>query len=161
MPVDTARPPMHEFRTRRRVEFSDTDMAGIVHFSRFFVFMESAEHEFLRGFLGEVHFEYDGEEIGWPRVAAQCEYKSPARLGDVLDIHLRVARKGRRSMTYRFEFHAGDRLVALGEVSTVCCAMGPPREPRQPRPIPIPPAIAARIEESPVDPADPAPEPRT
>ena len=38
---------MHTFRTRRRVEFVDTDMGGIVHFSRFFVFMETAEHEFL------------------------------------------------------------------------------------------------------------------
>jgi len=36
------------FRTTRRVEFGDTDMAGIVHFARFFCFMESAEHEMLR-----------------------------------------------------------------------------------------------------------------
>ncbi len=141
---------MHEFHTQRRVEFSDTDMAGIVHFSRFFVFMESAEHEFMRGFgHGEIHFEYEGEEIGWPRVAARCEFKSPARLGDVLDIHLRVARKGRRSLTYQFEFCVAERLVARGEISVVCCAMGPPREPRQPRPIEIPPHLAEQIEESP------------
>src|SRR5213078_989612 len=36
------------FRTTRRVEFADTDMAGIVHFANFFRYMESAEHEFLR-----------------------------------------------------------------------------------------------------------------
>ena len=36
------------FRTTRRVEFVDTDMAGIVHFSNFFRWMESAEVEFLR-----------------------------------------------------------------------------------------------------------------
>ncbi|MEM9599354.1 MAG: acyl-CoA thioesterase, partial [Acidobacteriota bacterium] len=38
---------MHELQTRRRIEFADTDMARIVHFSRFFDFMEAAEHEFL------------------------------------------------------------------------------------------------------------------
>ena len=36
------------FRTRRIVEFRDTDAAGIVHFSAFFPWMESAEHEMLR-----------------------------------------------------------------------------------------------------------------
>ena len=36
------------FKTRRRVEFRDTDAAGIVHFSAFFFWMESAEHELLR-----------------------------------------------------------------------------------------------------------------
>lgn len=34
--------------TRRRVEFVETDAAGIVHFSSFFVYMEQAEHELLR-----------------------------------------------------------------------------------------------------------------
>ncbi|MHC4772214.1 MAG: acyl-CoA thioesterase, partial [Planctomycetota bacterium] len=29
----------------RRVEFHDTDMAGIVHFTAYFRFMETAEHE--------------------------------------------------------------------------------------------------------------------
>ena len=36
------------FRVQRRIEFCDTDMAGIVHFANFFRFMESAEVEFLR-----------------------------------------------------------------------------------------------------------------
>ena len=39
---------MPPLTTRRRVEFRDTDAAGIVHFSAFFVWMESAEHELLR-----------------------------------------------------------------------------------------------------------------
>jgi len=44
---------MHEYRTRRRIEFSDTDAGGLVHFARFFVFMEIAEHELLRA-LGTI-----------------------------------------------------------------------------------------------------------
>ena len=35
------------FVMRRRVEFIDTDMAGIVHFATYFRYMETAEHEFL------------------------------------------------------------------------------------------------------------------
>ena len=48
MEIEKVRGQASEFQTRRKIEFSDTDMAGIVHFSRFFIFMETAEHEFLR-----------------------------------------------------------------------------------------------------------------
>ncbi len=43
------------YRTTRRVEFRDTDAAGIVHFSAFFFYMESVEHEFLRQLGLSVH----------------------------------------------------------------------------------------------------------
>ena len=36
------------FKTKRRVEFADTDLAGIVHFAMFFKYMEEAEHQFWR-----------------------------------------------------------------------------------------------------------------
>ena len=43
----------YEFKATRQVEFSETDMAGIMHFSNFFRFMETAEHGFYRS-LGAV-----------------------------------------------------------------------------------------------------------
>jgi 4-hydroxybenzoyl-CoA thioesterase/acyl-CoA thioester hydrolase len=136
--------PIRELRTRRKVEFADTDMGGIVHFARFFVFMETAEHELLAAAGTPVHFEHDGELLGWPRRAASCDYRSPARLGDVLEIHVRVLRKGASSMTYAFAFTCGERLVAKGELSSVCCVLGDGR----PRPVPIPAFLAARLAES-------------
>jgi 4-hydroxybenzoyl-CoA thioesterase/acyl-CoA thioester hydrolase len=147
---------MYEFHTRRRVEFADTDMAGIVHFSRFFVFMESAEHEFQRTLGSTVHFEHEGRHIGWPRVATSCEFKSPARLGDVLDIHLRVLRKGRRALTYGFRFFCGDRLVAEGQISCICCALGTPypKAGGKLEPVPIPAFLADQIEEAPKTPPE-------
>ena len=81
---------MHQFTTRRRIEFADTDMGGIVHFARFFVFLETAEHEFLEAAGTTAVHERDGHQVGWPRVSAALEYASPARLGDELTIHLRV-----------------------------------------------------------------------
>ena len=77
---------MHEFRTRRRVEWSDTDTGGIIHFSRYFVFMETAEHQFLEALGIRVVLELDGRQIGWPRVAARCEYKRPARYDEELSV---------------------------------------------------------------------------
>ncbi len=137
--------PMHEFRTRRRVEFADTDMGGIVHFSRFFVFMETAEHEFLRALGAEVHMTVEEQDIGWPRVEASCQYLSPARLADELEIHVRVVRKGSKSMTYGFTFSCRDTLVARGRMSSVCCVMDTAEGLRA---IPIPSLIADRIAES-------------
>ena len=95
---------MYEHRTERRIEFADTDMAGIVHFARFFVFMESAEHELLARLGTPVHFQHEGREVGWPRLAASCTYHSPARFGDVLAVRVRVLRKGTKSMTYAVDF---------------------------------------------------------
>ncbi len=114
------------FTSRRRVEFADTDLGGIVHFSRFFVFMETTEHEFLRSLGTEVHFDLDGRKIGWPRVDASCTYRRPARFADVLDIELRIVRRGSRSMTYGFRFLRGDELIAEGRVSAVCCVLDDP-----------------------------------
>ena len=100
-----------EFHTTRRIEFSDTDMAGIVHFSRFFVFMEAAEHAFLRSLSTSVSTEWEGNKIGWPRVSASCDYMSPARFEEELDVHLRVIRKGEKSMTTVFRFRTRGRLL--------------------------------------------------
>jgi len=137
---------MHEFRTRRRIEFADTDMAGICHFARYAVFMETAEHELLAALGTSVHTEVDGREIGWPRVKIQLEYRQPARFGDVLDIHVRVLRKGTKSMTYGFVFSRNGEEIARGETVSTCCLVD---DRAGLRPIPIPSFIADALEEAP------------
>ena len=134
---------MREFTTRRKIEFADTDMGGIVHFARYVVFMETAEHEFLAELGTSVVSEHEGRPVGWPRVALSVEYRSPARFGDTLDIGVQVARKGTTSMTYRFAFRCDGREVASGEMTSVCCMLEPDRAPR---PIEIPAALAARLD---------------
>lgn len=128
------------FVARRRVEFADTDMAGIVHFSRFFVFMETAEHALRRHLGFEVHHVADGAPIGWPRVAASCDYKSPARFGDELDLEVRVLELGRSSVTFGVDFRRGDTLLATGRMTSVCCRLAP-----DVRPVPIPSELAERL----------------
>jgi YbgC/YbaW family acyl-CoA thioester hydrolase len=109
------------FVTKRRVEFADTDKAGIVHFSNFFRFMEAAEQEFLRSLGLSVSFVWEGEPIGFPRVSAHCDYLKPTTFEDVLDVTVRIANIGRKSVTYRFEFSRDGAAIAKGEVSSVCC----------------------------------------
>lgn len=130
------------FRTTRRVEFRDTDAAGIVHFSAFLFYMESVEHELLRHLGLSVLWADAAGPMSWPRVSVSCDYTGAVRFEDVLDIAARVGRLGEKSVTYEFEFTCGGRKIATGRSVAVCCRMHPGRAPES---VPIPAAIADRL----------------
>ena len=110
------------FRVRRRVEFRDTDAAGIVHFSAFFPMMEAAEHELLRSLGVAVLPAHDAaSRLTFPRVAVSCSFQGPARFEDWLDIDVSVAKIGQTSITYHFGIHCEDRPIATGQFTVVCC----------------------------------------
>ncbi len=136
---------MHEFRTQRRIEFSDTDLGGVVHFSRFFIFMETAEDEFLRSLGTSYLAKSEGRMLGWPKVQVSCNYLKSAHYGDDLEIHLSVARKGTKSITYRFSFRRDGEEIARGQTTSVCCASGPDGFDA----VPIPESLAGKIEQAP------------
>jgi YbgC/YbaW family acyl-CoA thioester hydrolase len=113
------------FVTTRRVEFCDTDLAGIVHFANFFRYMEAAETEFLRARGLSVAWRTPaGEKLGFPRVSAGCDYLKPARFEDVLEVAVSVE-VGRKSVTWAHEFRRGGDLLARGRISAVFCRQLP------------------------------------
>jgi len=112
---------MSSFRTTRRIEFGDTDMAGIVHFANFFRFMEAAETEFLRSRGLSVSWREGVQSFGFPRVSASCDFLSPVRFEDVLDIGVAIEKIGRKSVSYRFDFTLSGTPVAVGRITTVFC----------------------------------------
>jgi 4-hydroxybenzoyl-CoA thioesterase/acyl-CoA thioester hydrolase len=121
--VDSPAPP-EAFIARRRVEFRDTDAAGIAHFSAFFPWMEAAEHELLRSIDVPVMATLpNGATASWPRVSASCDYRSAVRFGDELEIAVWLAAIGRSSVTYAFRFTHAQRLVAEGRIVAVHCRM--------------------------------------
>ena len=113
------------FRVSRRVDFADTDMAGIIHFSNYFRYMEFAEVAFLRSLGLSVAMTWGEEHLGFPRVSATCDFLRPIRFEDVVDIDVRVERVGSKSVTYAFEFTHEGQTVARGKVSAVCCRVRP------------------------------------
>ena len=130
------------YRTHRTIEFHHTDEAGICHFSTFFLLMESVEHEFLRSLGTSVITYREGNKIGFPRLSAACDYFSPVRFEDVVDVALRIDRLGTKSITYGFTFTHQEKLVARGRISAVCC-ISDPGKPLEP--IAIPSDFAAKI----------------
>jgi len=123
-----------EFVIKRRAQFADTDMAGVLHFAAYYRFMEEVEHAYWRSHGHSVMSEHEGREIGWPRVATSCEYFAPVQFEHVLELALSVIRVGNRSITYEIEFRHEGRRVALGRSTAVCCEVAD----RGFRPIAIP-----------------------
>lgn len=110
----------------RRVEFADTDMAGIIHFANYYRYMEETEHAFFRSLgLSIMQPQPDGSVIGWPRVSCSCSFEAPAYFEDELEVRLQVERQGVKSLNYLVEFWRGETRVAHGRLKTVCCLCRP------------------------------------
>lgn len=140
----------YEFEITRFVEFSETDAAGIMHFSNFFRFMESAEHAFFRSLGISLAQPGNGLEIGLPRVHAECDYAAPLRVEDKVRVHLLVERKGRSSLSYQYRFSrlngSSPAEVARGRVTAVCVKR---RANGTFKSVPLPRIIADKIEQAP------------
>jgi YbgC/YbaW family acyl-CoA thioester hydrolase len=130
--------PFSEFRLVRRVQFYETDAAGIVHFSWFFRYMEEAEHALWRAAGISIH--PPDSEVGWPRIGASCQFRRPLRFEDEFEVRLRVAEITKRTMRYTCVLAIGAAIVANGEL-TIACVLKRPNEPM--KAIDIPPQVAA------------------
>ena len=139
-----------QYRCKHRVEFSDTDMAGIVHFSNLFRYMEIAEHEFLRALGLSVHARIDGRVVSWPRLRAECAYHAPARFEDELEIALIVREKRTKSIIYDFIISKTDGSeLAHGSITVVCTTVDPVSGKLSS--IPIPASFDEKIEAAPAE----------
>jgi acyl-CoA thioester hydrolase len=114
----------YHFVATHRVEFFETDLAGIVHFANFYRYMEQAEHTFFRSLGLKIHGTLaDGTAFGWPRVSATCSFKSPAYYEDELEIGINVQRLTQRSLTTSYDIKRGGVLLAVGEMKTAYCVI--------------------------------------
>ena len=134
-------PPLSEYRLKRRVQFYETDAAGIVHFSWFFRYMGEAEHAMWRA-VG-LSVAPPGSEIGWPRVAASFEFHRALRFEDEFEVWLRVTAIGTKTIQFACVLTRNETRIATGAL-TIACASQQPNQPL--KGIPIPPDIAARFQ---------------
>jgi len=140
----------YQFKAVRRVEFSDTDMAGIMHYSNFFRFMETAEHAFFRSIGFSIVSDNVEPRVGWPRVHASCDFKAPLRFEDEVEIHLLVSEKKSKALSYLFIFRKLNAKpvveIARGAVTVVCVRRRPDGSMAACN---IPPVIADKIQVAP------------
>ena len=116
------------FEHLRKVSFSETDLAGIVHFASFFPYMEDCEHEFYRSLgLSVTNMrDYDGEKLGWPRVHASCNYKKPLHFDEEFKIRLKIVKISTKTIEYNFRFISQDEEMefAEGTLIVACVKFG-------------------------------------
>jgi acyl-CoA thioester hydrolase len=142
------------FEYQDRVQFSDTDMAGIVHFANFYRYMERAEHAFLRS-LGLSVIEHsahipEAEKVGWPRVHASCDFMAPLFFEEEFTTELLVEEIRAKVLRYLFRFWKKDgTLAAEGRVSAACVQKD--SSTGRMKAVPIPPRILQQLEPAPAE----------
>ena len=110
-------------RLSRRVQFSETDAAGLVHFSNYFRYFEDAEHALWRSAGLSIH--PDNSPIGWPRVSATCEYHRPLRFEQEFEIGVQIIEITSRTIAYGGEITSNGERVATGAWKIACVSRLP------------------------------------
>ncbi len=117
---------MAPFVVRRQVTFSETDMAGIVHFANFYRWMEEAEHDYFRSI---------GLRIMRSRTMAPTSggHESPLRATSSRQPATRIGSRselrsnesGFKSLNFEVEFWRDQTRLAHGRLKTACCICRP------------------------------------
>lgn len=126
------------FKTQRRVEFNETDMAGIAHFTNYFKYMEEAEHAFLRSRGLSVVLDDEKGKLGFPKMYANCDYKRPVRYEDVVDIEVQIRCDDGKTITYDCVFSAGEERLGAGKLRVAFCRFPTDKPPYA---VPIPDSV--------------------
>ncbi len=98
-------------------------MAGQVHFSNFFRYMEEAEHAIWR--KAGMRIAAEGREHQWPRISAHCDFKSRLRVDDEFEVRTVIAKVTNRTIQWAHTLMRGDTLIAQGTVTAVCVTLQP------------------------------------
>ena len=105
-------------------------MAGIVHFSNYYRYMERAEHAFFRS-LGLMIVEKEEsvareERVGWPRVHASCDWMLPLFFEEEFKVEVLVEEVRSKVMKYLFRFwKLTGELAAEGRITAACVRRDP------------------------------------
>jgi acyl-CoA thioester hydrolase len=96
-----------------RVQWGDTDAAGIVFYPNYFRWFDHAGLEFLRALELPLETLIAQHQIILPIIDAGCRFHRPARYSDLLTIETTISEL--RARTFRFEH----RVSCAGEITGV------------------------------------------
>ncbi len=88
-----------------RIRFIDTDASGRIHYTCLFRYFEAAEIEFFR----TMGFRTFREDVSFPRVHVECDYRLALLYDDLIQIEVRLTKVGGSSVRLEFRVR-GDGL---------------------------------------------------
>ena len=105
-----------------RVMWSDTDPAGIVWFGVFFRYFEHAEEDLYRRLGSDRTKLLRTLGVFMPRTSLQTRFRSPAKVGDELQIGVGVSAMTDRRITFAFDIRerGTDRLILEASYRVAC-----------------------------------------
>jgi acyl-CoA thioester hydrolase len=137
----------NEFRYKRRVQFAETDLAGIVHFANMFRYIDEAEHALWRE--AGLSIVERGSDLGWPRLNAALEFRNPLRFEEEFEVWVRIAELKTRTIEYEFTLVRGKSVIAVGTMTSICVRKQPDGTMRAAE---IPAEIAEKLEPYAIEP---------
>jgi len=116
-----------------RIYYEDTDAGGVVYHARYLGFFERGRTEFFRERGLSVHDFHEQGSI-FPVVRMEIDFRSPARLDDLVRVETKLVEAGRTSfvMQQRLVLVPDGKLLTEGRVTLVCVGaeMKPKRLPQ-------------------------------
>ena len=123
------------FRFQVRVYYEDTDAAGVVYYANYLRYMERARTEWL-AHLGMELATLDREHrVAFVVHRLDIEYLRPARLGDRLDVGVKLVERGRSRLLLTQEIDCAEITVTRAAVTLACIAPHTWRPARIPAPL--------------------------
>ena len=103
------------FCYERRAQYYETDQMSIVHHSNYIRWMEEARIAYME-FIGLPYKAVEAKGVLIPVLFANCEYKSPVRFDEVVEIYPEVSFFNgiRMELSYRMMDKASGRLCTAG-----------------------------------------------
>ena len=117
-------PSQYAVHCEIEVRFRDLDAMGHVNNAVYFTYFEVGRTKYMRS-LGhwpeeEASDQSMGEKYPFIMLDAYCRFRSPARLGEKLTVHLRIPALGKKSFRFEYLITGQDgRLVASGHSAQV------------------------------------------
>ncbi|MBD0413822.1 tol-pal system-associated acyl-CoA thioesterase [Oryzicola mucosus] len=106
-------------RLMARVYYADTDFSGVVYHARYLEFLERGRSDFLR-LAGVHHTELadgkHGEKIVWIVRRMEIDFRSPARIDDILTVDTRTIDISGARIVMGQQIRRGDDLLIEARV---------------------------------------------
>lgn len=129
------------FVKEARVRFGHADPAGIAYYPRFFEWFHDAFEAMFEAMFQRSYAEVLAEsQCGFPAVQAACEWRRPARFGDLVQIEVFISRLTERSATFEYRVKKDGALLATASVKVAGMHL------TQHRPMAFPPHIRTVFE---------------
>lgn len=120
----------YHFETELEVRDYECDIQGIVNNSVYQNYLEHCRHKFLNE-VGMSFAQMHNDGIDAVVVRAELDYKFPLRPGDIFQVRLKMAKKGRLRIVFKQQVirKADDKLMVDARITAVLTRNGRPVSP--------------------------------